>query len=99
MSARSKPRDSELRQRIAALIHDGGLPLIVQGEVTAGPGSGGPCDACGSTVSFNQSEYEAEYAGTHHLTLHRSCYLIWQAECRRQLAARSRGASHEARRA
>lgn len=99
MSARSKPRERVLRQRIAALVHDGALPLIVQAEVTAGPGSGKRCIACGLPVVFTQSEYDAEYqhGGTQHLNLHRACYVIWQAECRREIAARGRRASRELR--
>ena len=74
------------------------MPLIVQTEVTAGPGSGKRCLACGLPVVFTQSEYDAEYEhdGTHHLNLHRACYVIWQAECRRKIAARDRRASREA---
>lgn len=99
MSARSKPRERALRQRIAALVQDGGLPLIVQTEVTAGPGSGKQCLACGLPVIFTQAQYDAEYErdGVQHLNLHRACYVIWQTECRKQIAVRSRLASRETR--
>lgn len=96
MSARSKPPDRVLRERIAERIDDGRLPLTLQNEVTAGPGSGNLCPACDRLVTFTQAEYEAEYvgAGSHHqLNLHRACYVIWQAECRRRLSGRSRRAS------
>lgn len=96
MSARSKPPDRVLRERIAERIDDGRLPLTLQNEVTAGPGSGNLCPACDRLVTFTQAEYEAEYdgAGSHHqLNLHRACYVIWQAECRRRLSGRGRRAS------
>jgi hypothetical protein len=100
MSARSKPYERVLRQRIAGLIDEGRLPLILQTEVTAGPGSGSLCPACGRLMSFAQAEYEAEYAlegGSHRLNLHRACYVIWQSECRKRIAPRGR-VSREARR-
>lgn len=95
MSARSKPHDRVLKQRIAERIDDGRLPLTLQNEVTAGPGSGNLCPACDRPVTFTQAEYEAEYdrAGSHHqLNLHRACYVIWQAECRRRVSGRARRA-------
>jgi len=93
MSARSKPPERVLRQQIAERIDGGQLPLMIQNEVTAGPGSGDLCPACNRRVTFTQPEYEAEYAraGSRHLLkLHRSCYVIWQAECRRRMSGRAR---------
>ena len=101
MSARSQPRNRLLRQRISELVDDGRLPLVLQAEVTAGPGSGCPCPACGHLITFTQAEYEAEYehdGNQHHLNLHRACYVIWQTECRKKVGARGRRASREARR-
>ena len=95
MSARSKPPVRALRQQIAERIDDSQLPLTIQSEVTAGPGSGELCPACDRRVTFTQAEYEAEYAHTgsqHQLRLHRACYVIWQAECRRRIFGRGRRA-------
>jgi hypothetical protein len=100
MSARSKPPERALRRQIAQRIDDGQLPLTIRNEVTAGPGSGDLCPACSRPVTFTQAEYEAEYgrAGSRYLLkLHRGCYVLWQAECRRRISGRGRRVSPKGR--
>jgi hypothetical protein len=84
------PRWTEtVRQRIDA----GLLPLDRPPKVSTGFGRGGPCSACGATITVAQTAYEFENADKRY-SLHLGCFGLWEVERRRRLSSTSRAEPH-----
>lgn len=82
------PRCSEkaLALRVRERIADGRLPVVLSRKLAAGYGSGHTCRVCDRPILRQHVEYEVNDAGDGgQLTLHRSCYVIWQVECARRM--------------
>ena len=62
-------------------IERGALPIVLVRALDAGYGHDGPCRACGETVLKTQIEHEVHGTSAGKLTLHLTCYALWQLEC------------------
>ena len=87
---RTEHADSEIRKARAA-IHAGMLPGRNHVSVWGGPGSGGSCAVCGSTVPGDGLGFELEFRdamGRLELRyVHIPCFAAWDLECRSLLQA------------
>jgi hypothetical protein len=78
-----------VRQRMDA----GLLPRDRPPKIWPAFGRGGPCSACGTTITAAQTAYEFEDAGKSY-RLHLGCFGLWEAEQRRRLSSTSRADQH-----
>jgi hypothetical protein len=65
-----------VRQKIAAGI----LPNETPVKVWVGKGMGKPCDACGTTVTSADIEYETDQPDGRTLRFHQPCLAVWHEE-------------------
>lgn len=80
-----------LRRCVQQRIHCGRLPLVTCAQVNARYGTGGEdCEVCDQVIQVAQIAYEAaDHRHGNRLIFHCTCYLTWQRECERRLAADS----------
>jgi hypothetical protein len=74
--------EEKLRKLVCERIERGALPILLVRAVDAGYGHDEPrCAACGETILNAQIEYEVRDTPVGKLTLHLTCYALWQLEC------------------
>ena len=74
--------EEKLRSLVCERIERGALPILLVRAVDAGYGHGEPCcTACGETILNSQIEYLVRGAPIGDLTLHLTCFALWQLEC------------------
>jgi len=87
----SASEEDFLRRKARAAIHAGMLPGRNHVSVWGGPGSGGSCAVCGSTVPGDGLGFELEFRdamGRLELRyVHIPCFAAWDLECRSLLQA------------
>ena len=69
-----------LAPRIRAKIVDGFLPKEFLPRVFGGPGTGKLCDACETTISEGEIEFEADLPKGGIVRFHLQCFTLWQKE-------------------
>jgi hypothetical protein len=74
--------EEKLRSLVCERIERGALPILLVRAVDAGYGHDQPsCSACGETILNAQIEYEVRETPNGNLTLHLTCFALWQLEC------------------
>ena len=78
--------EEKLRSLVCERIERGALPIMLVREVDAGYGHDEPCCAgCGETILNAQVEYQVPETPIGKLTLHLTCFALWQLECARRI--------------